>query len=530
MLTTETRCVCADHQYKELRGLVNENFLAAANSGEPLLTTDVGDLFSVYLEAIPEEYRQEYNCHACKDFFNRYGSVVTVLEGGTLRSVLWSGYYASSFFAPAVAALMEKVEGSRVSGAFVCSDRVAGQPVTGEWTHFYFKIPMTIWHNNRILTAGQRRAELKEDFLMLGNALREYPLPVISQAVTLLKQDTLYRSEKVLGIAEWFCALSTSISEVKNHRKRENLIWRAAVLAPKGFAHIRSSMIGTLLDDLVAGLPFDTVAARFAEKMHPLQYRRPQAPPSDGNIKQAEETIAKLGIADSLRRRFARLEEVDAIWRPKEKNGEDFVAGEGVFSHLKKKPAGSKRLQTGEAKPISWTKFLNTVLPDVTELFLRVPSVGSFVAITTAEVEGSKIIHQWGNSFAHYMWAGGSRCSQWGLRSQEFVKVTAVTNHTSMWFGGKQPANTKPCVFMLLEGCKESVLDKGNALFPENLISELHPIRKTIEAYSKSAALSGANEATACGMYFSGASVECMMIKALLPGNVEVLYKIDRWD
>ena len=157
MLTTETRCVCADHQCKQLRELVNKNFLAAANSGEALLTIDAGDLFSVYLEAIPEEYRQEYNCHACKDFFNRYGSIVTVLEDGTLRSVLWSGYYASSFFAPAVAALMERVEGSRVSGAFVCSERVAGQPVTGEWTHFYFDVPPSVRYNGNILTAGQRR-------------------------------------------------------------------------------------------------------------------------------------------------------------------------------------------------------------------------------------------------------------------------------------------------------------------------------------------------------------------------------------
>lgn len=528
MLTTETRCVCADHQYKELRELVNKNFLAAVNSGASLLTTDAGDLFSVYLEAIPEEYRQEYNCHACKDFFNRYGSVVTVSPDGTLQSVLWSGYYASSFFAPAVAALMEKVEGSRVNGAFVCSDRVAGQPVTGEWTHFYFGVPRPIRYTGVVLTIGQRRAELKEDFLMLSNAIREYPLPIINQAVTLLKQYTLYRSEKVLGIAEWFCALSASVSEVKNHRNRENLIWRAVVPAPKGFARIRSSMIGTLLDDLVAGLPFDTVAARFAEKMHPLQYRRPQAPPSDGNIKQAEETIAKLGIADSLRRRFARLEEVDAIWRPKEEKG-DNTTERGVFSHLKKKPAGSKKLLAGEAKNTSWNKFLSTVLPDTTELFLCVPSVGPFVAITTAEVEGSKVIHQWGNPFAHYLWSGGSRCSQWGLNSGAFVKVTAITKHPCEWFGGKQLANTKPCVYMLLEGCKESVFDKGNALFPENLISELHPIRKTIEAYSKSAALSGANEATACGMYFSDGS-EYMVIKALLPGNVEVLYKIDRWD
>lgn len=53
-------------------------------------------------------------------------------------------------------------------------------------------------------------------------------------------------------------------------------------------------MIGTLLDDIASGMSFDSVSRRFAEKMHPLQYQRPQAAPSAGNIAQAEKIVEKL--------------------------------------------------------------------------------------------------------------------------------------------------------------------------------------------------------------------------------------------
>src|SRR2546425_8355197 len=76
-------------------------------------------------------------------------------------------------------------------------------------------------------------------------------------------------------------------------------------------------MFGTLLEDISNGLPLPEVSKRFAEKMHPLRYQRPQAAPSEGQLAQAEKIVAQLGAAGSLARRFARLEEVETIWTPK---------------------------------------------------------------------------------------------------------------------------------------------------------------------------------------------------------------------
>ena len=47
--------------------------------------------------------------------------------------------------------------------------------------------------------------------------------------------------------------------------------------------------------------------------MDPLKYQRPQVTPGTGNVARAEEIVEKLGIATSLKRRFARLEELQTI-------------------------------------------------------------------------------------------------------------------------------------------------------------------------------------------------------------------------
>ena len=64
----------------------------------------------------------------------------------------------------------------------------------------------------------------------------------------------------------------------------DNLTWLAVATAPAGFCHVRSSMIGTLLEDVAAGMPFDAIKQRFDAKMHPLQYQRPTAMPSVPSI------------------------------------------------------------------------------------------------------------------------------------------------------------------------------------------------------------------------------------------------------
>jgi hypothetical protein len=59
-------------------------------------------------------------------------------------------------------------------------------------------------------------------------------------------------------------------------------------------------MIGTLLEDIEEGLDFGDVSRKFASKMHPLQYQRPQAAPSVGNIEESEKIVAKLSTGEPM--------------------------------------------------------------------------------------------------------------------------------------------------------------------------------------------------------------------------------------
>ncbi len=80
-------------------------------------------------------------------------------------------------------------------------------------------------------------------------------------------------------------------------------------------------MIGTLLEDLTAGLPFAQIKAKFDAKMDALNYQRPAAAPAAGNIARAEKIIAKLKTEGSLDRRFARLDEIQKLWVPASSKG-----------------------------------------------------------------------------------------------------------------------------------------------------------------------------------------------------------------
>ena len=128
-------------------------------------------------------------------------------------------------------------------------------------------------------------------------------------------------------------------------------------------------MIGTLLKDVATGMDFATVSARFASKMHPLKYQRPQAAPRVGNIADAEKIVARLGIARSLERRFARIDEIDTLW--KYRPVPEVPDRVRVFSRLVAR--GDTAPMPLDVPPITMTlvKFAATVLPTLESLELR---------------------------------------------------------------------------------------------------------------------------------------------------------------
>ncbi|MGH1263470.1 hypothetical protein ACQVWE_14295 [Bacillus cereus] len=518
-------------QYPHFEQSVKNFFDVAIESGKKLFTTNVGELYEIYLDNLPAEARQHYTCNACRTFINRFGGLVTIDEDGTMNSAMWNQGNTPTFFKPAVTAMKQAVLNARVNGVFIPDARVLGIPRTGEWTHLSVALPQTLVNRSVIRTAHQVTAEKLEDFKMLIRALMEYSVDVVDQAVGLLKTESLYRSEKCLGTAEWFREVHEKRDSVKNSRHKENIVWLAVATAPTGFCHVRSSMIGTLLDDIASGMSFDSVSRRFAEKMHPLQYQRPQAAPSAGNIAQAEKIVEKLGIQKSLIRRFARVDELKTEWTPKGKT-ETMKNSGGIFSHIQSKD--KKELPKMNVPPVTmtWRKFMETVLPLAEEIEYQVKSVDNFSAILTASYEDAPPILQWDkeeqrNPFSWYVYSGGSNASKWNV-STGYQKVTAITFQPSMWYD--ENAHQGKAVFLILDGAKDNRFNSaGNALFPEILKSELREIRSTLEAYSKGAAIEEYDEASACGVRLQYGGTWNAMVRVTTKTGTAV-YKLDRWD
>lgn len=409
-MTIAQATTTTDATYDDYLMRVQQRFDAAIASGSPLFATRAVDLFDLYLESFPDAERQHHNCHACKRFLNRYGGLVTIDEAGNVTSALWHEDDAPAHYALAAKTLRVFVEKVGVTGAFYDKASVWGEPATGPWHHYAVRVPSRYVHNRLTQTPFQSMAEHKEDYKTVWRALLDFNIDHLRTAVGILKSEALYRSERILGGAEWLLNLQERVQDAKKADKANNIVQRAVALAPAGFCHPRSGMIGTLLEDIAAGMSMEQVSRRFAEKMNPTQYQRAQVAPTAGAIQQAEKLFAESGLAPALARRYATLGELPAdavVWNPVVAQVKA-IRESGIFSHLQ--PKATTPAPTTAPVPsltMTWEKFQRTVLPTAQQIDVQVPaSADRFMALVTAADDSAPPILQWDNPFSWYYASG----------------------------------------------------------------------------------------------------------------------------
>lgn len=514
--------------------------LAAATAGPPvhLFTTETPDLGEVFLAGLAAEDRAEHTCQACRRFLQRFGGLVRVTPEGATTPVMWSPEGVPGRYAGAVEGLAAAVSRAPISGVFLSSEAAWGQARTGPWSHLAVTPGEGCVHRaSPVKTTGQEMAALLEERAVLLRGLAEFPLELVRNAHSLLTTGALFRSEKCVGVAAWLMGLHERLAGEKNERRRDNLTWLATAGAPPGFCHVRSTVIGTLLEDLAAGLEFAEIKARFDAKLDPLQYQRPTAPPSAGNVAQAEKIVAALRSSGALERRFARLSDIEALWQPRVREGQPGKPGE-VFGHVKTREKDRGKGAQVEAPPVTmtWEKFARTVLPEAEAIEYWVPTSNQlYLAMVTAKDPGAPPILQWDlegrrNPVSWYMYVSGSPPTNWGLVGGTYHPVSAVTLQPTMWGGSTKFSHQGEKVFFLLAGAKDVPYKSSGGFFPEFLKSEYHPVRATLEAYAREAVVAGKDEAEACGLCLTKGARWDHRFRVTGRGGMVTTYTLDRWD
>src|SRR5215216_3504530 len=96
---------------------------------------------------------------------------------------------------------------ANVTGVFRSSAAEWGHAHTGDWRHFAVAAPAKLIFKSATLTAGQAMAEKHHEFKTVLRALEEFSPSIIEQALKILRSESLWRGEAVLGQAEWLAAL-----------------------------------------------------------------------------------------------------------------------------------------------------------------------------------------------------------------------------------------------------------------------------------------------------------------------------------
>lgn len=396
--------------YEELIDNIKKTFASKLkdNIKTPLFRTSVSGLFDTFLQYLPDSCRQEYTCRACQHFVDRFGGLVFIKEDGTTESAVWNVDNIPGMFQEPIVQMKTIVESAQVQDVFVSDYVDLGTFDTNGFHHFSAKLPRTMINTSRVKNASQVSAEKAENYEMLKRALEKYSGQDVDQALNILESGSLYRGESYVAMCKWFKETKERISAINDQPAHTNMIWKYAATAPAGFTHISGSMLGTLLDDIQAGYSFDQIKSRFETNMSAENYRRSQSVPTQRAVESAEKLIEKLGLADSLRRRYAKIDELPAdefIWQSKDKKKEE-VKG-GVFAGIQTKTVESK--ETKSVIPqvtMTWDKFRRTILPTADKLEVKVDGTNHLIGMVTAAVPESENILNWDNTFSWYYQSG----------------------------------------------------------------------------------------------------------------------------
>ena len=222
-----------------------ESRFEAATTGDVIFKTDVEDLFSIYLDSFSDDARQFYHCHACKHFLNTYGSLVSIRETGETAPVMWSSINYEEFFQGTREALYNVVKKAKVVSPFYAKNNKWEANHDGSHIHFAITAPSKFVKTDPF----QFMAAKKEDFNILSRSLAGLKEKTVSTAITVLESFQSERvNQKFLPVAKLFHTLILDLQKTKNRTLKDNLKWRYVGMSNPGNCHIRTGVIGTILD------------------------------------------------------------------------------------------------------------------------------------------------------------------------------------------------------------------------------------------------------------------------------------------
>jgi hypothetical protein len=385
--------------------------LSTMSKGELFVVGDGLDrdsLWLTFLDSFPAgtnlrfRERSEYDCSTCRGFVKNFGNVVEIHDG-QVRTV-WSGVSASDPVFSVVAAAMDEFVGTLpLSGIFRSSEAQYGTKTTralrdGQvevWHHLHGQVAK----QHRTTDVGAARGTFDAAVQVFQRGLTELTQHALDTVVDLIDDNALYRGTEHRRAVTEFRSLQNRWTQAADRRA---FIFANAM---NPAARFRNTVIGTLVQDLSAGVDLEQAVRSFEVKVAPQNYQRPKALITPAMVKAAMKTIDELGIEESLQRRFARLSDVsvtNVLWVDNDTQSRMKDGIEGLLMQAATTGSSAARVRDAKPEEVPVVAFMKDILPGAVNIDLWVANSQEphFVSLTTGRHPDAPRLFTWDNDFA----------------------------------------------------------------------------------------------------------------------------------
>lgn len=369
--------------FHDMQAALMKNFVdLVAKYGTAYQTdADKDDLWERYIESFPGRInpiyrtRREYDCSCCRNFIKSIGGIVFIDDHLDLHTI-WDFQVEDADFQIPIDALRDYVLARKVIDEFITKERQFGTAVSRTYEedtkevvtfeHFFLATPNDWIYRGRD-TVDTVRSNKRSAAMAFGRALREISLDAIDTVLDLIRSNTLYKGTEWLKHIEDLRSYKLKY-EATIDEKKDLFVWKAANKVGPVMSRIRNHSIGTLLADISLGVELNEAVRRYEAIVAPANYKRPKAIFTQKMLEDAKEKIAELGYMDSLRRRYANLDDitVNNILFCNRDASKRIIGGD-VFDEMMADAKTSPK-KFDKVEEIGIEKFISDVLPYVTSV------------------------------------------------------------------------------------------------------------------------------------------------------------------
>jgi hypothetical protein len=397
----------APMDFKEYKVSLKKNVDKMLTGENNMFITDINkdEFWDTYLNAFPEELRQDNNCSACRSYIKQFGAMVAIKNNKVVT--MWD-FDVRAPYDVINKTLHDYVSSRPIVNVYFNNEKSVGVDSNREtladgtirkWEHMHYVLPNFLWVDKRNQSVESKQGELRSLRDVFKRSLEELTIDSVDSVLELISSNSLYRGQEFKFAVSEF---RKKLIEYQNipALDKDAYVWKSSLSVNHAVARIRNTAIGTLLIDLSEGMDLELAVSKFERNvMAPSNYKRPTALITQSMIKDAQLKIKELGLEDSLARKFAtkddiRVDNILFINR-------DIVKSNDIFETLKDSTTVNPKTLS-KTTEISIEKFITDVLPLAEEIEILVENnhESNLMSLIAPENVHSPSLFNWNNGFS----------------------------------------------------------------------------------------------------------------------------------